>query len=278
MSTIIAYVDFGSGVSYLMADRMVTAGNHPRQADSTKLVHMEDFVFGFCGTTRMQQLFQECLQLPSQTVDKPEKVGVLSFLHRFVIASFRTILEDAQHIEKDSDGKVCMPGEIAVLYNGEAYIIHSNFSLGRVERFIAIGSGWEFATGALEALHAMQDRLQLDPPAMMHHALGAAAQNDVYTGTEFNLSSTTRNMVTSLDAPSSPALDTDGTEPGKSGQQMIIDAANHVASHAVYYTEALTHAVRSDGFSGRYWFNSAADAIKTLVEALENHKSNASQE
>lgn len=185
MTTILALVS--GETSYLAADRQMSYGSSRRRDEVQKYHYKNDLLFAVAGSIRFKQLVEECLTLPD-AVD-PHSMSMVQYLLTYVAKPIKDLMQEWQQIDHDEEGKPCMPGNMLILFDGATYLLSVDFCVHRISDFIAIGSGWQFATGSLASTVGLTPRERID------RAMKAAAQYDLYTSDNYDLTHDTRKTI-----------------------------------------------------------------------------------
>lgn len=185
MTTIIGLID--SSTAYIAADKQISYGSAVRSAPTQKYFHLDHFLIAVAGPTRLQQLLQHNLTLPT---DK-EKPTIHECLQHF-IRQIRDLLEEWQCVGHNEEGRPCMPGSLLVMNHGSIWHIDGDLCISPVRDFIAIGSGWQFASGSLHTtagnpFPGMPSENKESAPRRIALAMKSAAAFDLYTGSDYDI-------------------------------------------------------------------------------------------
>lgn len=159
------------GKVYVGGDSQVTSGNGGKYTLSQrKVFRIDDFLIGVAGNWRAGNLLElylppllEIYKESSSDVDWPK----LSVEHRvFMLAcQFRDILMDNGVV---ADSRGCVDCEFIVGHKGELYTVNCDFAVMRMScGYTAIGSGSQFAMGALATFEQLRYRIS-DPSTVEH--------------------------------------------------------------------------------------------------------------
>lgn len=167
MTTIVAVED-ETGVT-LGWDSLTTAGNSQYSTQRSKVVVNGEVVFAVAGAVSVANVL-EFMHVPPVDRADPRRWAV-----RVLMPAVRAALAGAGMLEQRS-GTSMMPNVLMVVVAGRLFDIGPDFSVdARAARFEAIGSGAQFALGALHAAAG-------SPAERVRAALRAATALDAYTG------------------------------------------------------------------------------------------------
>jgi ATP-dependent protease HslVU (ClpYQ) peptidase subunit len=104
----------------------------------------------------MGQLLQHHLEVPKQT----ERQADMNYMVTGFIESARKLLKDKGFTKIESNAET--GGQFLVGYRGQLYTVHRDFQVGQVaDGMDAIGSGREYALGAMYALNKLSPSRRL---------------------------------------------------------------------------------------------------------------------
>lgn len=153
------------GIVYMGGDSAVSDGWEVRQMAGEKICKIGDMLVGVTGTQRLMQLIQYHVQPGVH----PEGMSDECYLVSIFLADVRRVLKEHGHTEI-KDGVEGMDGALLIGYRGYLYCVGAHYQLtGYADGFDAIGSGREYALGAMIILHGVQ------PEQRIEAALKAAA-------------------------------------------------------------------------------------------------------
>lgn len=135
------------GKVYMGVDSAAVQGWTRRASKVSKVFRRGPFLIGYTTSFRMGQLLEHHL------VVKPQAEGQsdMSFMVTQFIEAVRVLLKEKGFTKVESNTE--KGGQFLVGYNEQLYSIDSDFQVGhQVESFDAVGSGAEFALGAMKAL------------------------------------------------------------------------------------------------------------------------------
>jgi len=167
MTTIAVIVEAdGSGVTFA-SDQQVTWGNQ-KIANCTKVFTSGAVTFGFSGSVRDGNVLMHHLDVPEMTssdVSDPSRYVV-----KRLIPAMRTALRDNGAIAT-KDGRDSFASHLIIAVAGVCGYIAADFSFfGAGNPFFAVGSGGDFALGAMAAGKTAPEAIEI------------AAKHDSYTG------------------------------------------------------------------------------------------------
>lgn len=152
------------GRVYLGVDSAAVQGWTRRPSQVSKVFRRGPFLIGYTTSFRMGQLLEHHLTVPAQKDTQTD----MSFMVTLFIESVRVLLKEKGFTKIESNTE--KGGQFLVAYRKHLYTIESDFQVGHmVEQFDAIGSGAEFALGAMKALE------KTAPMARVRKALEIAA-------------------------------------------------------------------------------------------------------
>lgn len=132
---------------YLGVDSASVQGWTRRASQVSKVFRRGPFLIGYTTSFRMGQLLEHHLNVAPQTDDQTD----MTFMVTKFIEAVRVLLKEKGFTKIESNTE--KGGQFLVGYRKHLYTIESDFQVGHmVETFDAIGSGAEFALGAMKAL------------------------------------------------------------------------------------------------------------------------------
>jgi ATP-dependent protease HslVU (ClpYQ) peptidase subunit len=135
------------GRVYLGVDSAAVQGWTRRASQVSKVFRRGPFLIGYTTSFRMGQLLEHHLNVAPQT----EKQTDMGFMVTHFIEAVRVLLKEKGFTKIESNTE--KGGQFLVGYRKHLYTIESDFQVGHlVEEFDAIGSGADFALGAMRAL------------------------------------------------------------------------------------------------------------------------------
>lgn len=180
MTCVVGLVD--NGHIYIGADsycRTRWDGGHIMA--EPKVFHRGPFIIGGCGRTRDSQLLEYALTVPRRY----EGQDTIHYMCTSFGDAIRACIRNAGNLTVDKSEE-SMHSSFLVGYDGQLFEIGCDFSVLHVsEPYLATGSGWAFASGAL---HSMAS---LPPKERITKALEAAAHYNCYVRPPFTILSDT---------------------------------------------------------------------------------------
>jgi ATP-dependent protease HslVU (ClpYQ) peptidase subunit len=135
------------GRVYIGADSAAVAGWTRRKTLLKKVFRRGPFLIGYTTSFRMGQLLEHQLEVPRQA----DRESDMSFMVNQFIESTRTLLKSRGFSKVESNNE--KGGQFLVGYRGRLYSVESDFQVGEMsEGFDAVGSGSDYALGAMAAL------------------------------------------------------------------------------------------------------------------------------
>ncbi len=163
MTCVIGLIERGR--VYIGADSAAVAGWTRRKTLLEKVFRRGPFLIGYTTSFRMGQLLEHQLQVPKQG----ERESDMSFMVNRFIEATRTLLKERGFSKVESNNE--SGGQFLVGYRGRLYSVESDFQVGEMsEGFDAVGSGSEFALGAMSAL------AKVSPKRRIRRSLEIAAE------------------------------------------------------------------------------------------------------
>ena len=161
MTTIAARI-LGNGALEIASDRQAT-GDRIEKLMSPKVIRYGDFYLGACGALTFMNRIQGL-----DHSDWPEVVSDRS-VNDQVVRKVRSVWRDVREdVGEDSQFSILIASRAGL------WVIDSDMSVVRSERFTSIGSGSQFALGALSAGAGVLDSVEI------------AREYDIYTGGEID--------------------------------------------------------------------------------------------
>jgi ATP-dependent protease HslVU (ClpYQ) peptidase subunit len=137
-----------AGKVYIGVDSAAVAGWTRRQSLQKKVFRRGPFLIGYTTSFRMGQLLEHHLDVPRQRDNQTDMTYMVT---EFVEAARKLFKEKGfSKVESNSESG----GQFLIGYKGELYSIEKDFQVGHIaDGFDAVGSGSDFALGAMKALH-----------------------------------------------------------------------------------------------------------------------------
>ncbi len=153
MTCVVGLVDRGR--VYIGADSASVQGWVRRQTALCKVFRNGPFLIGYTTSFRMGQLLEHQLKVPPQRKEPDQQYMVNQF-----VEAVRKLLKSQGFSKVESNNE--SGGQFLVGYRGRLYSIQKDFQVGEMaEGLDAIGSGSDFALGALVALPKLSPRRRI---------------------------------------------------------------------------------------------------------------------
>jgi ATP-dependent protease HslVU (ClpYQ) peptidase subunit len=157
MSTIVAAIK--NGMACLAADSLTSFGD-TRQAseyvaDSTKILQFDDNFIGVVGSAAHHLVLRSILEYHRDKIDFSSQMGIFESLRRL-----HPILKEEYFLnskDEDEDAYETSRIDALVVNPGGVFGIYSLREVDQYTRFWAVGSGAEFALGAMHAVYDQAD-------------------------------------------------------------------------------------------------------------------------
>lgn len=170
------------GTVYIGVDSAAVQGWTRRTSRVAKVFRRGPFLIGYTTSFRMGQLLQHHLDVPPQEAGQDD----VAYLVTNFIEKARALFKDKGFTKVEANTE--KGGQFLVGYRGRLYTVESDFQVGEHEDgYDAIGSGADFALGAMAALP------RLSPRARVTRALEIAAH--------FNMGVSGPFAIATLDRP-----------------------------------------------------------------------------
>lgn len=149
---------------YIGVDSAAVSGWTRRETNLRKVFRRGPFLIGYTTSFRMGQLLEHQLEVPKQEEGQSD----MAFMVNVFIESTRDLLKARGFAKVEANAE--KGGQFLVGYRGHLYSVDSDFQVGEMtDGYDAIGSGSDFALGALHALGKAR------PTNRIRSALEAAA-------------------------------------------------------------------------------------------------------
>lgn len=136
-----------SGKVYIGVDSAAVSGWTRRPSLVKKVFRRGPFLIGYTTSFRMGQLLEHHLEVPPQRDGQSD----MSYMVKDLIEHARLLLKEKGFSKVEANTET--GGQFLVGYRSNLYSIDSDFQVGQVaDGFDAIGSGSDFALGAMRAL------------------------------------------------------------------------------------------------------------------------------
>lgn len=185
MSTIVGYAD-GETV-WMGSDSQVTQGNViVRAGSSDKVRRIGEFLVGIAGDCALVN-FIDChhhlfTQFEKVEIEDTTPAGLRDAIAGIFLPSYRSAL-DADGLYRNgycqAQGNQDTTGTLLLGWRGNLFLIGNFIDCVLVDQFEAIGSGAEFATGAMDVLNRYCPKIE--PYKKVELAIECAARYDIYT-------------------------------------------------------------------------------------------------
>jgi len=147
MTCIVGLVE--KGTVYIAGDSASVAGWTSRVTRLPKVFRRGPFLIGYTTSFRMGQLLQHSLVVPAQTDGDDMRFMVTNF-----VECVRKLLKEKGVAKIESNAE--SGGQFLVGYRRRLYSVQSDFQVNEMaDGFDAVGSGCEYALGALAVTPAM---------------------------------------------------------------------------------------------------------------------------
>ncbi len=138
---------------YMGADSAASGNRFIRTTNLPKVFRNGPCLIGYCGSFRMGQVLQHCLEVPKQPPGEAAETYMVTRFIDAVRVAFKT--KGVSAIEQNKE----KGGHFMVGYRGHLYSINSDFHVGdMLDGFDCIGSGAPVALGAMKALEDQPPR------------------------------------------------------------------------------------------------------------------------
>ena len=169
------------GEVWIGGDSAVSTEQKTNVTRNAKVFENGEFLFGMCGSVRMHQLIQYSLSLPAT----PRTMTDVQ-LHRWMVTDFvgalRECLKNGGFAKKENEQE--SGGTFLAAVSGRLFCVYSDYQVAEYDsEYMAIGSGEEYAVGALHA------SWHLAPKERAFAALEAAAHHNPFVRPPFLLAS-----------------------------------------------------------------------------------------
>ena len=182
MTCIVGLVD-GEKV-YIGGDSVSVDGHRATIRDQEKVFHVGEFLIGAGGSARFGDLLRFAFNPPK----RPDTGGIVKYLVNDFADAIRETVKQHGNGYSDKDREFT-GGDFLVGYRGRLFAVYSDYQVARpVDRYIAVGSGGEVATGAM---YATEHVGAYDPESRIKLALKAAERHTAYVRSPFYVLSTT---------------------------------------------------------------------------------------
>ena len=172
MTCIVGFIDKDRGKIWMGGDSAGSNSRHVQLRKDVKVFKRKsgdcEFLFGYTSSFRMGQLLRYQLKIPQLKQKELFKYMVTDF-----IEAVRKCLKDYGYSRVDNNEE--HGGNFLVAVKGRLFEIGSDFQVEEVfENYNAVGSGYEYALGALYA-QALEPQEEEDVIGILTEALDAAS-------------------------------------------------------------------------------------------------------
>lgn len=172
MTTVVGLVD--GGKVYMAADRRITNG-WQYEDGAEKITRRGEMLIGYAGIVRGAQIVRYMFDIP----EHPEDVGAERYFVAHFIPALRQAFKDEAYAAVESNQETHDSGFL-VGYRGALYDIESNYAVLKGHRGLcAIGSGSEYALGALSVTENVDARVRIEKAVRAGISFDAASGGDV---------------------------------------------------------------------------------------------------
>jgi len=153
----------------LGSDSRILSGNYIFNSCPNKIIELENVSIGFCGSCRIHDVINSSFEVPYH----PGMKSDIQYLQSDFVNSIRECLEEAKtsFVEEDSTSSMDKSA-LLILYNNNFYTVECDYSIVEYRDFTAIGSGSDYALGALEATR----NFSMEPETRVRIALEIACK------------------------------------------------------------------------------------------------------
>ncbi len=142
---------------YMGADSSASGTRFIRTTNLPKVFHKGPCLFGYCGSFRMGQVLEHCLEIPKHPAREAIDTYMVTRFIEAVRSAFKA--EGVSSIEQNKE----KGGQFIVGYRGRLFSINSDFHVGdMLEGFDCIGSGAPVALGVMKALEDVPPRQRIE--------------------------------------------------------------------------------------------------------------------
>ncbi len=180
MTCIVGFAHDGN--VWLGGDRAGVSGGTVLACAEPKVFRRGPFIMGYTSSFRMGQLLQYSLEVPPMAAD--DQVG--RYMRTVFIDAVRNLFSAGGYREKKDERE--KGGAFLVGFAGRLWQVDDDFQVTRFgDSYAAVGSGADYALGALAGFHALPGILFLTPHQVLLAALSAAAHHNAYVRGPFDV-------------------------------------------------------------------------------------------
>ena len=142
---------------YMGADSAASGSRFVRTTNLPKVFRKGPCLLGYCGSFRMGQVLEHCLEIPKHPVREATDTYMVTRFIEAVRTAFKK--EGVSSIEQNKE----KGGQFLVGYRGRLFSVNSDFHVGdMLDGFDCIGSGAPVALGAMKALEELPPRQRIE--------------------------------------------------------------------------------------------------------------------
>lgn len=155
-----------------------------------KVIERNGHLFGSCGTSRLSQLIEHVLTVPP--IPDTEPVNAHQWMVASVVPLLRTCLKDNGLLHTENNVDTIEGGShFLVAVAGKLFDVQADLSVqAYAEDYMAAGSGYEYALGALHATPTVK------PVKRIRRALEAASYHNPFCRPPFHVAASTYDAAT----------------------------------------------------------------------------------
>lgn len=144
----------GNNHVWMCGDSAVTGESDIEVRQESKVFYCGSFLMGCAGSVRVHNLLQYRFQPPAL------ETNIKNYLVGPFTDTLRALLKD-NGVARKSDEQEWAWTELLIAYQGTLYVMQSDYQIGQVGDFYAIGSGGPIAMGALYATRGQRPMKRL---------------------------------------------------------------------------------------------------------------------
>lgn len=163
---------------YIGVDSASVQGWVRRTTNLRKVFRRGPFLIGYTTSFRMGQLLEHHLEVPRQQDGEAD----MTYMVTKFVENARALLKDKGFSKIESNAET--GGQFLVGYRGKLYSIQNDFQVGEMSDGLdAIGSGGDFALGAMKALEDLPPKRRIKKALQIaeHFNMGVCAPFHVRT-------------------------------------------------------------------------------------------------
>lgn len=178
MTTIVAIRD--DSQTFMLADKLGSADGIIVEKNTDKILRLETDIgtvlVGFAGNSK--HYYSLKYDLPARDF-KYAGSDTEYFIRKIFVPAIRKIFEENKYFNKDGE----IDGSLLIATRDDIFRISSELGITKVEKnFWAMGSGSDFALGALDALMEVDGTTKLSVLNMAEVAMSVSHEFNLYTG------------------------------------------------------------------------------------------------